>query len=167
MGSNLVKLNYQLNSKTQNLQNTFRGLFSICGRTLNQEWVCIAHCTKSIVLFKKQLVVCPLAQSMFLRKRWMMPKHKIWVFLCTLSVCTIRHKICIRAAICVTSWLGNCTVRVNKKQDFVVCAIGTHCWFNDLICGVNKHGSANSATPCTKSHVVLLQGLINSSLILG
>jgi hypothetical protein len=35
MGSNLVKLNYQLNSKTQNIQNMFRGLFSICGRTLN------------------------------------------------------------------------------------------------------------------------------------
>jgi hypothetical protein len=28
----------------------------------------------------------PLAQSIFLRNRWMMPSHKFWVLLCTLGV---------------------------------------------------------------------------------
>jgi hypothetical protein len=123
MGSNLVKLNYQFNSKTQNIQNTFRGLFSICGRMLNEQWVRIADCTKRYCPFKKKLVVCPLAQSMFLRKRWMMPNHKIWVLLCTLSVCTIRNRICIRAAICVTRHILVGQLDSQGKQEARFCSV--------------------------------------------
>jgi hypothetical protein len=50
MGSNLVKLDYQLNRKTQNIQNTFRGLFSICGRTLHES---VLQTVQKVLSFKK------------------------------------------------------------------------------------------------------------------
>jgi hypothetical protein len=44
-------------------------------RMLNQQWVLIVHSRK--VLFASFYSCVPLTQFIFLRKRWMMPRHKL------------------------------------------------------------------------------------------
>jgi hypothetical protein len=46
-------------------------------RTSNRQWVLIAESTK--VMSASYFSSLPLAQSIFLRKGWMMPRHKFWV----------------------------------------------------------------------------------------
>jgi hypothetical protein len=77
---------------------------------------------KSIVYF---FCYClPVAQFIFLRKRWMMPRHQIWVLLCTLWARITRHKLCVGEHQHVSGhhWA--------IQQYFS--AIRTHCWLHTL-----------------------------------
>jgi hypothetical protein len=105
-------------------------------RTSNQQWVLIAQSTK--VMSASYYSCLPLAQSIFLRKRWMMPRHKFGSchqFGCVIDtrrhvtcitypsvyytpkVCIIKPKFCVWAAPrrawrwWDTSWWGNWAVR--------------------------------------------------------
>jgi hypothetical protein len=58
-------------------------------RMLNQQWVLIVHSTKA--LFASFYSCVPLTQSIFWRKTWMMPGHKLCVLLCVLWACTKHY----------------------------------------------------------------------------
>jgi hypothetical protein len=103
------------------------------GRTLNQYWVLIADSTNALSASSYSRL--PWTWFIFFRKRWMMPRHKIWVLLCmcwvcnghseayydkslkthsmppsvhyTPKACTVRHKL---------SWSSNWAVREKRSR---------------------------------------------------
>jgi hypothetical protein len=70
----------------------------------------------------------PVAQFIFLRKRWMMPRHKIWVLLCTLWARIIRHKICVGEHQHVSGhhWAIQLSGKKEANKTFVFSVIRTH-----------------------------------------
>ncbi len=122
-------------------------------------------------LFKNCL---PLAWSIFLRNRWMMPSHEFWVLLCTLGV-FYRHYYMPQSVYNKTQNLcmGSTKMCLLITRHILVLQLGrrrsreykmrTHCWFNpDLVSF--KHYKFKGSCPC-KEYIWVSQFKLTNSWV--